>query len=194
MILQALLLPLVLSSAAPRAPEPPAKRFALVVASNAAPGPTRPALRFSDDDAARLSELLAEYDVDVEVVVELDAETQAVHGALVGRAHPPTKDGLERAFGRLRERILAREREAPGTTDLVIYYSGHGDVGAISFRASSVGRLRRSTMWSWTPARARHWCSVADRAGNPIARRGPSVWRSSAISRGRGWRPSRTPG
>jgi len=116
--------PMTTAHAAPTEP----RRFALVVGSNHTLDPEQAALRFADDDAARMTELLTEADVDTELVTHLDRDSQAMFPALVARAHRPDGAGLDAAFAALRERMQAAKAEG-AAVELLVYYSGHGDVG-----------------------------------------------------------------
>jgi hypothetical protein len=104
------------------------RRFALVVGSNHTLDPEQAALRFADDDAARVTELLTEADVDTELVTLLDRDSQAMFPALVARAHRPDGAGLDAAFAALLERMQAAKADGE-SVELLVYYSGHGDVG-----------------------------------------------------------------
>lgn len=122
---------LVQAAAIDRATEAPPvepRRFALVVGSNHTLDPEQAALRFADDDAARMTELLRETGVDVELVTHLDRDSQAMFPALVARAHRPDGAGLDAAWAALRGRMQAAKDDG-AAVELLIYYSGHGDVG-----------------------------------------------------------------
>lgn len=108
--------------------EPEPRRFALVVGSNHTLDPEQAALRFADDDAARMTELLRETGVDTELVTHLDRDSQAMFPALVARAHRPDGAGLDAAYAELLARMHAAKAEG-AAVELLVYYSGHGDVG-----------------------------------------------------------------
>lgn len=114
------------------APDPAAspgpRRFALVVGSNHTLDPEQAALRFADDDAARMTELLGEAGVDTELVTHLDRDSQAMFPALVARARRPDGAGLDAAYADLLGRMKAAKAEG-AAVELLVYYSGHGDVG-----------------------------------------------------------------
>lgn len=126
----------------------PPQRFALVIGSNATLDPTQARLRFADDDAAKMTELLLEAGVDVELVTELDQSTQSLHPDLVGRATSPTEEGLTQAWDALRERMSAAQ--GPAEVELLIYYSGHGDVGpdGQGYLTLIGGKLTRNRLFS----------------------------------------------
>ena len=124
----------------------PTQRFALVIGSNATLDASADPLRFADDDAASMAELLAEVGYEVALVTTLDAETQALHPGLVDRAADPSPEGLEAAWADLRGRMDA----AGGEVELLIYYSGHGDVGpdGQGYLTLSGGKLTRNKLFA----------------------------------------------
>ncbi len=124
------------------------RRFALVVGSNATLDDNQAPLRFADDDAAAMSELLAEVGFDVELVTSLDQESQALHPDLVRVARVPTEKGLERAWDSLRARMEVASKQGP--VELLIYYSGHGDVGpdGQGYLTLQGGKLTRNRLFS----------------------------------------------
>ena len=103
-------------------------RFALVVGSNATLDDGQRPLRFADDDAARMAELLREAGATVELLTTFDTESQARFGAEVRRAKRPRKKELEAAMKRIAGEI-AKAQKAGRRTEFTFYYSGHGDVG-----------------------------------------------------------------
>lgn len=110
---------------------PPAKtrRFALVVGSNATIDDDLAPLRFADDDAARIAETLLEAGVDVELLTTFDRDSQALFPDLVARARRPSPEALDRAWEQLVQRMAEAKAEGASAVELLIYYSGHGDVG-----------------------------------------------------------------
>lgn len=106
----------------------PPRRFALVVGSNHSLDPSQAALRFADDDAARMAELLTEAGVDTELVTHLDRDSQAMFPRLVGQARRPDGAGLDAAYAELLERMRSAKQDG-AEVELLVYYSGHGDVG-----------------------------------------------------------------
>lgn len=116
------------AAAAATTEKPEPRRFALVVGSNHTLDPEQAALRFADDDAARITELLREAGVDTELVTHFDRDSQAMFPALVRGAHRPDDAGLRAAY----DALVARMQAAKGSgaeVELFVYYSGHGDVG-----------------------------------------------------------------
>jgi hypothetical protein len=103
-------------------------RFALVVGSNATLDARQAPLRFADDDAARVAELLAENGVEVELLSTFDTESQARFAKLVPFAKRATAENVRAAMKRLSAR--ASQESAKGIqSEFLFYYSGHGDIG-----------------------------------------------------------------
>ncbi len=121
-------------------------RFALVIGSNATLDAASDPLRFADDDAASMAELLSEVGYDVELVTTLDAESQALHPNLVRAARDPSPEGLDAAWAELAARMDA----VKGEVELLIYYSGHGDVGpdGQGYLTLSGGKLTRNRLFA----------------------------------------------
>lgn len=157
-------------------------RFALVIGSNATLTSDAAPLRFADDDAARMAELLLEVGVDVELVATLDRDTQEQHPDLVSRAKAPTKKGVLRAWDALRERM---EAAPTGDVELIVFYSGHGDVGpdGQGFLTLQGGKLTRhdlfQTILATSPADHNHVLIDACRS------------ESFVLPRGKAWKPDR---
>jgi len=168
----------------PLAPSDPPRRFALVVGSNHTLDADQAALRFADDDAARVAELLVETGVDTELVTHLDRDSQAVFPELVPRAHRPDTEGLRAAFDALRERMTAA-KQAGASVELLIYYSGHGDVGpdGQGFLTLDGGKLTRKELFgrllARSPADHNHVIIDACRSEQFV------------LSRGKPWAPDR---
>ncbi len=106
------------------AAEPPVARFVVAVGHNQAEG--REALRYADDDAARLFELLAPGAEVAELHATLDPESQALHERLRGAARPPTRAALEATLGRV-DAAVTRARAEGRRSELFFFYAGHGD-------------------------------------------------------------------
>ncbi|MCA9714872.1 MAG: caspase family protein, partial [Myxococcales bacterium] len=86
-------------------------------------------LRFADDDAARVGELLRELGVDVELATTLDRDSQAIFTEITGTTRAPTRAGVLAAHAALVERMKRARASGGGGIEYMIYYSGHGDVG-----------------------------------------------------------------
>ncbi len=119
--------------------------FALVIGSNRALSDAVPRLRFADDDAVTMSNLLVEAGVSTRLLVQLDPDTRELNPTL--KAPRPTAAELERAVVQLAADIQ-RARLAGKRTELVIFYSGHGDVAAgEGYVTLEDDRLRRAQLY-----------------------------------------------
>lgn len=165
-------------------PSDPPRRFALVVGSNHTLDPDQAPLRFADDDAARITELLVQAGVDTELVTHLDRDSQAIFPGLVPRAHRPDAAGLEAAYGALLDRMQAAKR-AGDEVELLVYYSGHGDVGpdGQGYLTLDGDKLTRAMLFggllSRSPADHNHVLIDACRSEQFV------------LSRGKDWKPDR---
>ncbi|MEM9460067.1 MAG: caspase family protein [Myxococcota bacterium] len=165
-------------------PEGPPDRFALVVGSNHTLDPEQAPLRFADDDAARVTELLVEAGVDTELVTHLDRDSQAIFPELVPRAHRPDSAGLEAGYGALLGRMQAA-KDAGHEVELLVYYSGHGDVGpdGQGYLTLDGDKLTRAMLFggllSRSPADHNHVLIDACRSEQFV------------LSRGKDWKPDR---
>ena len=109
-------------------PDSSVARFALVVGSNETKSKEQRALRFADDDAARVAELWLELGAEVELLTVFDQSSQARFPELVKRAEQPTREEFDAAWARLQAKMQAAS-DAGREVELTIYYAGHGDVG-----------------------------------------------------------------
>jgi hypothetical protein len=109
------------AAAAPRV-----ARFAIVIGNNHSSSRDARDLRYADDDAVAMHQLLADAGVKSALFVSLDAESRGLYPGLV-------PDGRPR-WSALRARIDRMEREvraaeaAGQETALLVFFSGHGDV------------------------------------------------------------------
>lgn len=160
------------------------RRFALVIGSNHTLDESQAPLRFADDDAARMAELLTETGVDTELVTHLDRESQALFPELVARTHRPDADGLEAAYVSLLRRMEAA-KDRGDQTELLVYYSGHGDVGpdGQGYLTLDGAKLTRKKLFSGllsrSPADHNHIIIDACRSEQFV------------LSRGKDWKPDR---
>ncbi|MEM7157540.1 MAG: caspase family protein [Myxococcota bacterium] len=172
-------------SPSPEAAEASTRRFALVIGSNHTLDPSQDPLRFADDDAARIAELLVELGVDTELVTQLDRDSQALFPGLVSRAHRPDDAGLESGYTALLGR-MKRAKERGDEVELLVYYSGHGDVGpdGQGFLTLDDAKLTRKKLFGKLLSR-----SVADHNHIII-----DACRSEqfVLSRGKDWKPDRS--
>lgn len=110
---------------APRMSSADVHRFAIVVGNNVSDSRDVPTLRYADDDAVATHLLLEEAGATSVLLARLDADTARLHPGLVPDG-APTLVALEAAVGRLARAM----RTSRGRTELLVYYSGHGDVAA----------------------------------------------------------------
>jgi len=145
-LLLACVLPLLVARDALAAPEA-AQRFALVIGNNRPDGANGEQLRYADDDAVTTHLLLIEAGVQSLLFVTPDEETRAMHPELTITG-PAVWSEIERGFARLAARIK-EAREKGAATELLLFYSGHGDVeNGEGFVVLNGQRLTRSMLFS----------------------------------------------
>ncbi len=154
----------------------PVHRYALVVGSNTGEDVRAPALRYADDDAVAMHELLLEAGVESVLLASPDVDTRRLHPNTSPLA-PPTLDALRGAFAAQRSSML-RAREAGETVEWLFFFSGHGDVErGEGFLGLERGRLTRAILHddflSRVPADRTHVVLDACRAGAVIGSKGP---------------------
>jgi hypothetical protein len=119
------------------------QRFALVVGHNLPPRPELPRLRYGDDDAVRWAILLHTFGADVELLTELDEESQKLYGDRAPAMQAPTGEELDGAMARIGDAVRAA-RAAGNRTVFYFVYAGHGDVeNGEGYVALADGRLYR---------------------------------------------------
>lgn len=120
------------------------RRLALVVGSNQGDGVKAAALRYADDDAVAMYELLTQAGVEAVVLVSPDEDTRQLHPGIAQRQ--PTRAAVLEAFELQRQRI-AEFRAAGDEVEWTFFFSGHGDVeGGEGFLGLEEGRLTRSAL------------------------------------------------
>jgi hypothetical protein len=159
------------------AARPPLRRFALVIGNNAPPHAGLSPLRYADDDAVRWAVMLDALGGDVEVLTELDAESQRLYGPLAFHANPPSREALRAAVGRLAARIAGAHAQGAPTVFYFIY-AGHGDVeDGQGYLALTDGRFTRAELGPMvlvpTGADTNHVIIDACRASSFLGSRGP---------------------
>jgi hypothetical protein len=103
------------------------RRFAVIVGYNGSDDPDLDPLAYADDDAMRYGQLLGHFAESVEVLTELDKESQALWGAHTGAL--PTRDAVMAAIRSTRDR-MALARASGDRPILYFIYSGHGNYDA----------------------------------------------------------------
>jgi len=175
------------SEAAAQPPGPASvRRFALVIGSNDTLDRRQAPLRFADDDAARIAELLGEYGVEVELLTRFDRESQAVFADAVAKATAPSRDAVLAAHRKLVQRMAAAAAKG-ARVEYLVYYSGHGDVGPDGqgyLTLAAAGKLDRQALFgellATSPAQHNHLIIDACRS------------EALVLGRGGGWRSDRS--
>jgi hypothetical protein len=104
----------------------PVKRFVLVVGSNRPPQPGLVTLRYADDDAVRWTVLFRTFGAEVELLTDLDAESERLYGTDAPPHRSATHAEVIQAMARLRIAI-ERARAEGARTAFYFVYAGHGD-------------------------------------------------------------------
>lgn len=108
-----------------RGQDPPA-RFAIVIGNNVPDSERASTLRYADDDAVATHRVLVAAGVDSRLLVRLDEASARLHAGL--HAHgPPTWAALVAALDELNQAMEAAAARGQ-RTELLLFYSGHGDV------------------------------------------------------------------
>jgi hypothetical protein len=142
---------LVAGSAA-RAADRPAVQLAIVIGNNRPDTPARASLRYADDDAVATHRLLVEAGVRSFLLAAPDADTRALNPGVQPDGAPRWGD-LQRGI-RTAAALLERARSEKRATEVLIYYSGHGDVaGGESYLALEDRRLTRTLFFDEVLAR-----------------------------------------
>lgn len=154
----------------------PVHRYALVIGSNTGEGVRVAPLRFADDDAVSMHELLLEAGVESVLLTSLDADTQRLHPRTQPIA-PPTLDAIRGAFAAQRA-SMERAKRAGEPVEWLFFFSGHGDVDrGEGFLGLERGRLTRAVLHDEllfrVPADRSHVILDACRSGALIASKGP---------------------
>jgi hypothetical protein len=159
-------------------------RFALVIGSNQPPaGAQVPVLRYADDDAIAFHQLLGEAGLDSTLLVAPDPETEEQWPSLVHRA--PTLAELGRSAAELATKARAA-RSAGQKPELLVFYSGHGDVDEdnAGYVVLSDGRLTRARLHALlTQVGAEHNHIIIDACKSYFLafERGPGGWRTPYV-------------
>ncbi len=179
------------ATAAPLLQRVHAERFALVIGSNHSLDRKQAPLRYADDDAAKLASVLVEAGVDVELLTTLDHDSQASFPDVVGRTTPATAAGLRDRSAALVERMAAA-KAGGAVVELVLYYSGHGDVGpdGQGYLTLDDGKFTRADLFgkilATSPADHNHILIDACRSEQFVLSRGRNRWKSDQAEGGYG--------
>jgi hypothetical protein len=166
------------------AAEPEVARFAVVIGNNHAEGSSAQSLRYADDDAVATDRMLRDAGVHSQLLVTLDEDSRRLHPDLVPDGAPRVSD-LDRALASAEAGI--RDAAAGGaSTELLLFYSGHGDVDAgEGYLVLEDGRLTRTQLYavlSRSPATENHVFVDACKSYFMAFEKGPGGRRSSYAS------------
>jgi hypothetical protein len=122
-------------------------RFALVIGNNRPDSSDTPSLSYADDDAVATHRLLREAGVESSLFVTLDEDSRALYPELATTA--PRLPAVEHAVERIETRM--RQLKAEGrASELLIFYSGHGDVDrGEGYVVLEGARLTRTRLHAW---------------------------------------------
>jgi len=101
-------------------------RFAIVIGNNQPENPDEGTLRFADDDAVATYRLLLQAGVNARLLARFDDDTAALNPDLEPHG-APTLAALFAALESL-NRLMQEQRSHGKQTELLLFYSGHGDV------------------------------------------------------------------
>lgn len=170
-----LALPLValVVAAAPSVERAPV--FALVVGNNAPPDASVAKLRYADDDALALHELLREAGVRSVLLARFDDDTRALHPG-VAPDGPPSLAAFEAAWRRT-QGALELARASGRDAELIVFFSGHGDVrhgeGQLAFEGGALTRTRLRALLGASLASRNHVVIDACSSFFAVAGKGP---------------------
>lgn len=134
-------------------PSPPQTRaqvsYAIVVGANDG-GTSRQTLAFADDDAARMYQTLSPVVRRGFLLTTFDAASAKAHTELTFVAEPASLKSLARVVGELKWE-MKRHQEQGATTELWVYFAGHGDVddSGEGYLALGEERLTRRQLQEW---------------------------------------------
>jgi caspase domain-containing protein len=111
--------------ATPR-PAATVSRFAIVIGNNRPETGRAETLRYADDDALATHRLLLEAGVDSVLLARLDDDSRKLHPDFAPRGAPRGKE-LDDAFTAAATKMRAAA-QLGAETELLVFYSGHGDV------------------------------------------------------------------
>ena len=161
-----------LLGALPAAASP--RLYALVIGNNQPVDGSTAELRYADDDALSIHQLLLEANASSVLLARLDAQTRALNPDV--HPQPPTPDAVERAWRDI-ETALRQAASAGAPAEFLLFFSGHGEVSeGEGFLALEGGRLTRSrltAMLNAAPSRRNHVVVDACKASLAVLGKGP---------------------
>lgn len=155
------------------------KLFGLSIGYNGSDTTDVAPLRYADDDAVKNAELLRDLGARHVLLTELDPDSSRLFGDV--DAARPTRRAVDAALDEL-ETLIATEKARGRRTELLIFYSGHGDVeNNRGYVALAGGRLYRDDfrdLITRTSADAVHVIVDACKSYFLVFERGPGGERS----------------
>ena len=122
------------------------ERFAIVLGVNDHESSVQQRLKYADDDALAMHQLLLEAGVKSRLLVVLDADTGRLHPSVSPDGAPTLKTLLKTR--RIISRQIRNARQRGANTELFFFYSGHGDVyKGEGYVVLSDGRLTRTLLF-----------------------------------------------
>ncbi len=169
----------VLLSQPPAAPSP--KLLGLVIGYNRSDDPKQAPLRYADDDAVKNAKLLKELGAEYVLLAQLDEDTKALYPQT--QQNLPSPAHVRAAFDRLNAR--AHELSSAGhRTELLIFYTGHGDVahheGFVQLHGGKLTRTELRALLESSRADTTHLILDACKSYFMVFDRGPGGVRSPA--------------
>jgi hypothetical protein len=186
-----LLVAAIAAAPRPAGADAPVKRFAVVIGNNHSSQPDTLDLRYADDDAIAMHELLRDAGVDSVLLVRPDADTRERTASAA--AGPPRWRDVVAQLAALEGRIRAANTGGAATS-LLVFYSGHGNVahgeGFVELEDTRLTRtLLRRAILDKTAAREVHLIVDACRSYFLAFEKGPGGKRraiSSLVADARG--------
>jgi hypothetical protein len=163
-----------------RATEAEVLRFALVIGNNRPESSTGQVLRYADDDAVATHLLLADARVESLLFIAADEVTRGLHPGL-SIAGAPRWPEIERGFDKLASHMKEAAKRG-ARTELLIFYSGHGDVengeGYVVLEGQRLTRSLLFSLLSRSPAQHNHVLVDACKSYFLVFDRGPGGHRT----------------
>jgi len=133
-------------------------QFAIVIGNNNPEGNGPGRLRFADDDAVLTNQLLLDAGVESHLLVAPDEDTRQMHPNFSPDGAPRLPD-LERVFVAVLRKMQAHIKRGE-KTELLLFYSGHGDAengeGYVVLEGARLTRTRLFDLLSRSPATRNH--------------------------------------
>jgi hypothetical protein len=152
------MVPLALVAIGASAAADPPARFAIVIGNNQPDHPRAGMLQFADDDALATHRLLVEAGVRSVLLTRLDDATARLHPEARPDG-PPAWAALDAEIDRIAD-AARRARSAGHAVELLVFYSGHGDVahgeGYVALEDRHLTRTALAALLARAPATRIH--------------------------------------